>query len=121
MGGGFMAVFGSIFICVGLGIGGFLYFPALFDWWQSKHWVEEPCWIERVEMKTSRGSKGSTSYTVEASYRYQYRGRTYHSERVGLFSGGDKIRGFQKRAHEENPPLLGPGKPFFCFLKPSQT
>lgn len=32
MGGGFMAVFGSIFICVGLVIGGFLYFPALFDW-----------------------------------------------------------------------------------------
>jgi len=59
MGGGFMAVFGSIFICVGLVIGGFLYFPALFDWWQSRQWVEEPCWIERVEMKTSRGSKAA--------------------------------------------------------------
>lgn len=120
MGGGFMAVFGSIFICVGLGIGGFLYFPALFDWWQSRQWVEEPCWIERVEMKTSRGNKGSTTYTVEASYRYQYRGRTYHSERVGLLSGGDNIGDFQHRAYEELSRFAGQETPFHCLVNPAK-
>lgn len=120
MGGGFMAVFGSIFICVGLGIGGFLYFPALFDWRQSRQWVEEPCWIERVEMKTYRGSKGSSTHTVEASYRYQYRGRTYHSECVGLLSGGDDIGDLQHRAYEELSRFAGQETPFHCLVNPAK-
>lgn len=120
MGGGFMAVFGSIFICVGLGIGGFMYFPALFDWWQSKHWVEVPCWVEHVELKTSRGSKGSTTYTVEARYRYDYRGRNYHGERVGLLSGGDNIGDFHQRAYEELRRFEGQEKPFHCLVNPAK-
>ena len=71
-------------------------------------------------MKTSRGSKGSTTYTIEASYRYQYRGRTYHSERVGLFSGSNNIGDFQQRACEELSNFEGLETPFHCLVNPAK-
>lgn len=115
-----MAVFGSIFICAGLVVGYFAYFPALIDWWRSSEWVEEPCWIERVEMKTTRGNKGSVSYTVEADYRYEHHGRSYRSNRVSLYSGGDNIGGFQHSAYDELRRYAGHNKPFRCLVNPEE-
>lgn len=115
-----MALFGGIFICVGLAVGHFLYFPALYDWWQSNEWVEEPCWIERTELKSSSSSKGSTTYTVKANYRYSYRGQTYHNDRVGLLSGGDNIGDFQQRAYNELRRFEGKETPFHCLVNPTK-
>lgn len=115
-----MALFGGIFICVGLAVGHFLYFPALYDWWQSNEWVEEPCWIEHTEMKSSSSSKGSTTYTVKANYRYSYRGQTYHNDRVGLLSGGDNIGDFHQRAYNELRRFEGKETPFHCLVNPTK-
>lgn len=42
---------------------------------------------------TSRGSKGSTSYTPVVDYRYTVAGREYHSDRYEFMSGGSSASG----------------------------
>jgi hypothetical protein len=118
--GGCAVLFGLPFIIAGLAIGGFLYFPAISTWWSARGWEEVPCWIENADMKTSRGSKGGTTYNAEASYRYQYHGRTYHSEEVGLTGGSDNIGDFQQKAHAQIRAFAGRERPFRCFVNPAR-
>jgi len=118
--GGCAALFGLPFIIAGLAIGWFLYFPVISTWWSARGWEEVPCWIEKAEMKTSRGSKGGTTHKVEASYRYQYRGRTYHSDEVALTGGSDNIGDFQERANAQIRAFVGKDRPFRCYVNPAK-
>lgn len=120
MSGGCMLLFGLPFLLGGLAVGLFLYFPAMHDWWSARGWKEVPCWIENAEMKTSRGSKGGTTHKVEASYRYQYAGRTYHSEEVSFYGGSDNIGDFQQRTHAQIRAFAGKEQPFRCYVNPAQ-
>lgn len=112
-------MFGLPFLLGGLAVAWFLYVPALSGWWAARGWEEVPCWIEKAEMKTSRGSKGDVTYHTTAAYRYQYRGRTYHSEAVDFMSGSDNIGDFQQRVYEQLQPLAGQERPFRCYVNPA--
>ncbi|MDZ4406136.1 DUF3592 domain-containing protein [Prosthecobacter sp.] len=118
--GGCAMLFGLPFIVAGLAIGWFLYFPVISTWWSARGWEEVPCWIENAEMKATRGSKGGTTYKTEASYRYQYHGRTYHSEEVSLSGGSDNIGDFQERAHAQIRAFEGKDRPFRCYVNPAK-
>ncbi len=119
LGGGCSMLFGLPFIVAGLAVGCFLYFPVISTWWSARGWEEVPCWIENAEMKASRGSKGGTTHKAEASYRYQYAGRTYHSEAVSLTGGSDNIGDFQQRAHAQIRAFEGKDRPFRCYVNPA--
>ena len=119
-GGGCAVLFGLPFIVAGLAIGWFLYFPAISTWWSARGWEEVPCWIENAEMKTSRGSKGRSTHKTEARYRYQFAGRTYHSEEVSLTGGSDNIGDFQQKAHAQIRAFEGKDRPFRCYVNPAK-
>jgi hypothetical protein len=120
LGGGCAMLFGLPFMVAGIAIGWFLYFPAISGWWSARTWEEVPCWIEKADMTSSRGRKGGVSYKATASYRYDYRGRTYHSEEVGLTGGADNIGDFQQRAHAQIRLFEGKDRPFRCYVNPAK-
>jgi hypothetical protein len=120
LGGGCAMLFGLPFIIAGIAIGWFLYFPAISGWWSARTWEEVPCWIEKADMTSSRGSKGGTTRKATASYRYEYRGRTYRSEEVGLTGGSDNIGDFQQRAHAQIRMFEGKDRPFRCYVNPAK-
>lgn len=121
MSGGCLTLFGIPFILVGLATAWLLYFPALHSWWSARGWVEVPCWIEKADMSSSHSSKGGTTYHTKAGYRYDYEGRTYHSEEVSLMGGGsDNIGTFQQDAFAQILPYQGLEKPFRCFVNPDK-
>ncbi|MFN0076860.1 MAG: DUF3592 domain-containing protein [Prosthecobacter sp.] len=118
--GGCTMLFGLPFIIAGVAIGWFLYFPAISTWWSARSWEEVPCWIEKAEMTASRGRKNRTTHKAEASYRYEYAGRTYHSEEVGLTGGSDNIGDFQQKAHAQIRAFEGKDRPFRCYVNPAK-
>jgi hypothetical protein len=127
--GGCLSLFGMPFLAAGLFMS-WLYFSGYARWWQSRSWVETPCWIESAELKTNRGE--STTYKATATYRYVYGDRTYHGDRVALGGGSDNIGRFQQEAHRElsrhvaksaakaeRDPQQETGAAFRCFVNPS--
>lgn len=118
LGGGCLMLFGVPFLLAGLGIAFFWYLPTLGNWWSARNWEEVPCWIEHAELKSSRSSKGGTTYRTEARYRYRYAGRTYFSEEVGLMGGSDNIGTFQTQAHAELQAHAARKQPFRCYVNP---
>ncbi len=113
-------LFGLPFIVAGIAIGLFLYFPSMSQWWFARNWEEVPCWIETAELKSSRSSKGSTSYGVAASYRYEFDRRTHHSDVVSFYSGSDNIGDFQHDAFRQIQAFKGKDRLFRCFVNPAK-
>lgn len=121
MGSGCMMLFGLPFIAVGLAIGLLLYFPAINLWWSARSWDEVPCWVEKVEMTSSRAKKGGVTHRTTASYRYEYDGRRHHGAAVSLSDdGGDNVGDFQQRAHSQLLPFKGSDRPFRCYVNPAK-
>ncbi len=118
--GGCAMLFGLPFIIAGLAVGLFLYFPAMSSWWSARGWEEVPCWIETANLKASSGSKGGTTHKAEAGYRYEYAGRTYHSDQVSLSGGSDNLGDFQQKAHRQLQALAGKARPFRCYVNPAR-
>lgn len=127
---GCLAIFGLPFLAAGLAITWF-YFYGYAEWWRAQSWKEVPCWIESVELKTSRGSKNQKSYKTEATYRYEYAGRLYQGDKVAFGMGSDNIGNFQKDSFSEisryrakKPATAeadgdhGEQKPFRCYVNP---
>lgn len=125
-----LAVFGLLFLAPGLFLSG-LYFRGFQQWWDARDWEETPCRIESAELHTSRGSK-STTYRVTATYHYEYRGRSYRSERVGFSMGSDNVGDFHQRAYRDLAPYARPRpaanevesagpplRPFRCYVNPA--
>ena len=102
-----------------MAVGAFLYFPAISSWWSARGWEEVPCWIETAELKTSSGSKGGTTYRVEASYHYEFDRHSYHGDEVSFFGGSDNFGDFQAQAFQQLQSSAGKDRPFRCFVNPS--
>lgn len=90
----------------------------VWEWRSAQSWVERPCWIDRAELKVDRDEDG-TSYQTEADYRYEFDNRPFKGSRVWLRSGFDNIGDFQCRVHRELQEHQTAGRPFRCFVNPS--
>ena len=117
---GCIVLFGLTFVVVGLVVGVLGYFSPIISWWSSRSWEEVPCWIETAELKTSRGSKGGTTSSAVATYRYEFHGRSYHGGEVSFFSGSDNVGHFQEQAFQQLQAFQGKDRPFRCFVNPSK-
>lgn len=121
---GCLSLFGLPFMIAGLFMTG-LYFHGYLSWIEARSWQETPCWIESAKLETG-SSDGSTTYKASASYRYSFKGQSYHSTQVGLGGGSDNIGDFQQRAHRElaeharqsKKPNAPPS--FRCYVNPDQ-
>ncbi len=118
MAGGCLSLFGLPFLLAGLTLT-MIYFSGFLDWWDARSWVEVPCQIDSAELKESRGSD-STTYSAKATYHYDFNGRSYQSDRVGLDKGGDNVGDFQSRTHRELSSHRESGQAFRCFVDPDE-
>ena len=113
-----MIPFGLIFVVAGLGVGVF-YFKQLGDWWLARRWVETPCVIQQVTLsELTDDDDGGTTYQAEASYSYEYGGRTYAGTKVALGGGSDNLGSFQRDAADELSQHKEQGRPFRCYVDP---
>lgn len=91
----FLALFGLPFFCVGAGFLLFSVAPALFDAARMASWAETQGVLSQAQLISNRSSK-STTYSVEAEYRYGVEGRDYRGSRVDIGSGSDNIGDYQQ-------------------------
>ncbi|QDS89491.1 hypothetical protein EC9_36910 [Rosistilla ulvae] len=115
---GCMVGFAMPFVLVGVAATGFLYWST-YQAYQAQSWVEVPATILNASIKTHRGGD-STTYSVETRYRYDFEGKTYHSDRVNFSpftSDGNRnwhramVRRLQRHARDKTP--------YPCFVDPS--
>lgn len=122
-GSGCLTLFGLVFAVAGVAIGTF-YVNGVRDWWRTQSWVETPAWIETANLRElrSRDSKGHTTITweAEATYRYEFNGRSYHSSQVTPSGGADNFGSFQKDAYAELNAHAGRSDPFRCYVDPDK-
>ncbi|MEN3941029.1 DUF3592 domain-containing protein [Prosthecobacter sp. SYSU 5D2] len=116
----FLIPFGLVFLLAGLGVGIF-YFSILSRWYEARGWVEVPCVIESSDLqeRVSTDSDGtSTTYEVEAAYRYEYNGRTYKGDEVSLSLGADSFGDHHQRVFSILDEHRASGRPFRCYVNP---
>ncbi|GAA0846449.1 hypothetical protein GCM10009113_21190 [Marinobacter szutsaonensis] len=85
-----VSLFGLIFLAAGLGVLAFGPLHTLYEHAVSADWRQVSATLESVNVRSNSGSD-STTYSVEAAYRYQYSGRNYYGSRVGYDRGSDNI------------------------------
>lgn len=105
---GCLTIFGLPFLAAGVFLS-WLYFTPYFKYVVAQNWEKVPCRIDSATLKVHEDSDGDT-YKCLASYRYEYAGRTWSSDRVSLYAGADNIGNFQHRAHRELSQYVA-GKP----------
>ncbi len=110
-------MFALPFAAVGVGMGVWLA-STLVTYLSARSWVETPATIIRTDLKVHHGRK-STTYEVTAEYRYDFGGRKYTGNRVGLASGPDNIGSFHQNAYRELSDCQKSGTPFPCFVNPA--
>lgn len=90
-------------------------------------WVEVPATIEKVELANHhtgggggrRSSPRRTMWKVEARYTYDYEGRAFDGQRVGLHTGSSGDREYHAGVHDELKRHLDERRPFRCFVNPA--
>ncbi|MCG7200193.1 DUF3592 domain-containing protein [Marinobacter pelagius] len=85
-----VSLFGLIFLAAGLGVLALGPLHTLYEHAVSADWRQVPATLESVNVRSNSGSD-STTYSVEAAYRYHYSGRNYYGSRVGYDRGSDNI------------------------------
>ncbi|KQO19210.1 ankyrin repeat domain-containing protein [Acidovorax sp. Leaf78] len=98
-------VFSAIF-AVAFGLGGYFFglkplAQTLWTAWQVGQWQQVPAQVISAELKRHPGSKGGTTYEVQARYRYEFNGARHEGTRVGLDaqSGSDNIGDWHQQWH----------------------
>ena len=81
-------------------------------------WVEVPAIIKQAELKGGRGEGDSVQ--AVAVYEYEFGGRKFVGERVGIYDVSDNIGTFQPDAYRELKRHLDEGRAFRCFVNPKK-
>jgi hypothetical protein len=119
LGAGCLILFALPFAGVGVGMGVWLA-STLLTYLDAKHWIETPASILRADLEAHHANKGGTTYQVTAEYVYEYGGRKYSGNRVGLIGGADNIGSFQQDAYRELNACRSAKKPFRCYVNPAR-
>lgn len=113
---GCLLLFGLPFALGGLFVGG-LAAKALLKSFEARSWVEVPAEILSAELEVSTDSD-STTYSVAASYRYQYRGETFAGSRVSFHSGKDNIGSYHQDTAAKLKRARADGVSIPCYVNP---
>ncbi len=97
---------------------GYLAGSTLTTWMRAQSWDEVPATLLSANLVVNSGSD-STTYRVEATYEYNYLGRTYTSDVVSSSFGSDNIGSFHQDKYAELRRYLDAGERFRCFVNPS--
>lgn len=92
----FLALFGLPFFLGGAGLLCLSIIPTLYDAWQMSSWQETQAELLSARLISHSSSKGGTTYSVDASYRYVVDGQPYQNSHVSINSRSDNIGDFQE-------------------------
>ncbi|MFO0429331.1 MAG: DUF3592 domain-containing protein [Planctomyces sp.] len=79
-------------------------------------WAETPAWIDRAELIINSGGEGTT-YSTRAEYRYEWKQKEYHGNRVWLSERSDS-GSFHSQIINELQSSQQAGRRFRCFVNP---
>ncbi len=89
-------LFGLLFFGVGAAFLLLSVLPNLWDALRMRDWVQVPAEVVSVDLKSSP-SDGSDTYKITARFSYDYNGRSYTGDRVGIADGGsDNVGDWQR-------------------------
>ena len=123
----FGAICCSMFVLAGLGMAWFMYLhPAIQGHQALSSWARVPCTIVASKVGVHRDSHGST-YSIDISYRYQFNGGFYTSNRWGFFGGSSS--GYSEKAAvvdryrrgSQTTCYVDPANPSQAVLEPHST
>lgn len=91
-------VFAIPFTLVGIGMLVLAVVPNLYDWIRMQSWVPVEAQLISADLKRHPAKK-STTYEVEAQYRYSYEGGSYFGKRVGISEKSDNLGDWHERTY----------------------
>ncbi len=116
-GGGCMIVFGLVFFLAGLAPG-IIATNTLIKNFRAQSWEAVDARVVSARLNSSTDSEGSTTYSVEGSFRYRYRGADYVSDQVSFDTGSDNIGSFHQDAYNQLASARQSGQSITAWVNP---
>jgi hypothetical protein len=118
-GAGCLALFALPFAAVG--VGAFVWATlTLLDWRAASGWIEVSAHIVSVELEEHVDAEDATTYKTTATYRYEYAGQSYESDRVAIDTGADNVGDFQQRLYYDLRTAHERGAPVSAYVDPNE-
>lgn len=115
-GTGCLILFALPFAGVGVAATGFAFYLAFLSF-AAGSWVEVPARILSASLNESRGDD-STTYSVSATYSYEYEGQPYTGDRVSFDDSGDNIGSYHQDIYETLKNQRG--QVYRCYVDPDE-
>ncbi|MDD5597683.1 MAG: DUF3592 domain-containing protein [Victivallaceae bacterium] len=109
----FLPLFFSLFFLAGSGFGWMLVGRPLLKIQASENWPKVPCRIVFSRVKVSRSDK-STSYRVDITFKYEFKGIEYVGGAYDFMAGSDS----NCQSKHQVVTLYPPGKKTYCYVNP---
>lgn len=90
-------LFGLVFLTAGLCVIAFGPLDTVYQHWRSASWPHIPATLNAVDVESHSGDNGYT-YSLSASYSYQFNGRQYVNTNVGYDSSSDNVGDYHRKA-----------------------
>ena len=104
-----------VFVLMGSGMFYAFFIRPLLNIASAKNWPAVPCVVISSGVKSHSGSHGSTTYSVNILYRYEFNGRQFNANRYD-FMGGSSSGSSGKYAIVARYP---PGHRTICYVNPA--
>lgn len=108
------AIFGCVFIAVGLGATCLAYLRPLLQQRAARAWTPVEAVVEKSRVRSHSGDD-STTYSVDIAYRYSVGGRDYRGDRYHFRSGSSSGYEGKRRVVDGHPP----GSPLRVYVNPA--
>ncbi len=112
----FLFLFALPFFGVGVWMG-YSIVANLNEAWQMKQWAPEQATLRRAGYETHSGSD-STTYEAYAEYSYEFAGRMYSNDRVGISGGSDNIGNYQQDMGRVLSSAMNRGESITVYVDP---
>lgn len=110
-------LFGLPFFLVGVGLLFWSVIPTLYDGWRMQSWSSVNGQLTYADLKVNHSSD-STTYGVEARYRYSVLGQQFSHDRPAINSGSDNMGDFQEQLGRSLERLYSSRQPVTVFYDP---
>jgi hypothetical protein len=117
-GAGCLALFALPFAAVGA-VALYLAGSAIWTWHEMQTWVAVPADLLTVDLEEHEDDEGATTYEVVASYRYEYDGHDYASDRVAISNFADNVGDFHQTLYRELAEAQWNRRPVTAYIDPA--
>ncbi|MFK7958810.1 MAG: DUF3592 domain-containing protein [Lysobacterales bacterium] len=117
-GAGCLGLFGGVFVLAGFIPGG-MGVAMLFNAWQASDWTPTPATLMTIELSSST-SDGSTTYSLDGTFRYEFDGQIFTSDQLDFNVGSDNIGDYHQSTYGRLQPQLNVRDGVTAFVDPDE-